>query len=208
MTTTPLLDAELLADWERCWERHGVAGRSLRAKPLSDDARAAAAAAMGVQFVGELDLWWRFHDGMGRIPAGQPGGSTPYFGEPWFLRLEQSVAEHVSLKDAAAQMATADLPQEVIFDPTWVPLTHNLHGGDLVCDSIPDEIGRHAIRYVEPGDSEIPAVVIVPSLGTLVTWWIRCYDIGAYRIVDGRWRLHTDVPGYPQAPGQPHVWAY
>jgi len=134
-------------------------------------------------FSDELRCWWRWQDGA-------PRPVTTRNGRPWTLETQPG-PELLTAEGAIFMAESMRRADEHIYDPTdpeplrswwpdWVPITCNISGGVLACETGRPRHEPCRVRYVHYGNTDIPPAVTAESLGQIVTWWIELYDRGYY----------------------------
>lgn len=179
----PRLTAELLEELEGRWRDLGVPIAEQLRSGLSREQIHVLTAPLDLHVPSEALVWWGWHDGaVGGTAAGQafPGWWLPSLAEA-VARARWELNEAVGLAGERAQT--------LLWRSSWLPIMSAMDGnyGAVDCSLPPDlpspvfYTDRESVAKFEPR---------VPSIGTLICWWIDAIDTGVTRFdtATARWR--------------------
>jgi cell wall assembly regulator SMI1 len=199
----PFLTESLLDELLARWQERNLPVVATRRPGLSEREIDELEREFDTVFGDELRCWWRWQDGAPRpsivvdglklTPSTHPG--------PELLSAARALSEAKFMRriDESNYFPTDPDPLRSWW-PDWVPITCNISGGVLVCETGGPRHEPSRVRYVEYGVTEIPPTMTAESLGQIVAWWIELYDRGFYHYDQerDRWRCDdTDLEHFP-----------
>ena len=203
MTSTPplRLSSELLNRLEQTWvEQHAPLASHLR-PGLTDTQMDDITAPLGVLLPPEARLWWGWHDG---VDAPGPYRLWATGAGQYLLSLQESVAEALfqrSLQDALTD-PNSTAPTVDLWRLTRVPAIDSMSGSLIAIDTA--DRGPLSPVYWKDRDGNSSRPPVVPSLGTMISWWIDALEDGlGYDRTTGQWRSEFD--GVPDDRARTHV---
>jgi cell wall assembly regulator SMI1 len=209
----PFLTEALLDELLARWRERNLPILATRRPGLSDGEIDELEREFDTVFSEELRCWWRWQDGAPRptiVVDGRKLMRSTHPG-PEFLSAARALSEATFMRsiDESNYFPTDPDPLRSWW-PDWVPITTNISGGVLACDTGGRRDEPCRVRYVQYGVTEIPPLVTAESLGQIVTWWIELCDRGFYYYNDqhDKWFCdNTELEHFPGPEGYRSFYA-
>jgi cell wall assembly regulator SMI1 len=175
MTDAVLLTTQLLGEYEARLRRLGVPVDEA-APGLDAHAQDRITASVDLTLPDEARVWWGWHDGS---PGWAHGTYLGYCGEE-LVSLQTATEIARSLRDLASEFIDGGEvdASHAPWSPAWLPLARTRYAVALDCGVASNEASP--IRNVSFEDFASAREIVVPSLGTLVSWWCEAIDEDAW----------------------------